>query len=776
MAIINFFPTGGGGGKDIAGAVVTLGAALEYNGSVQTQTVSSVVLNGVTLTPDTDYVVIGNTGTDVGSYQLTVLGFGNYGGYVTAVWTISKKTVAKPTVSVGTYTYDGSAQGPTITGFDSTYMTKTGDSETDAGNYTLSISLIDANNCKWSDDSITPIAQSWSIGKATPTVTAPTAKTGLTYDGSAKVLVDAGGTTGGELQYSLDGASYSTAIPTRTNAGTYTVYYKVVGNANYNDVAANSVSVTISKATLTKPTITAGSFTYNGSPKTPTVSSAFDSSTMVKGGDENATNAGNYELTISLLDTDNYQWSGGGTAPLELAWSIAKASRTLTLSKSSVSIKTDGGSDTVTATYTGDGTLSAQSSATGVATASVSAKVITVNAVDDGTATITVTIGEGTNYLSASATFTVSVDTAVVVGVMWTYSNSSTALTRLTTSNDPNGYVNTDITTEPSPAVGTGAGSSPFDSLMPWNGMVEYNVVNNAIGAKKGDSGFSRTTNDTVVYIPTFYCKIIKDTTNKKWYGYISNKAKSGFTLHPGSNSYVGRYHTINSSGYYSRSGAKPVVNMTRATARTNSHSKGADWYQWGLAQWNAIQLLYVVEFADWNSQAKIGQDYTNSNSASINTGGTDTMTYHTGRASGTDGKVSAQYRWIEGLWGNVLDWLDGINFNSRAAHACTNPANFADDTTTNYTAVGITLPSSNYITELGVSSACPWAMLPSAASGGSNSTYIPDYVHSASGWCVAFVGGSWNGGLGAGLFLLGGNYTSSDTASYVGSRLLFLP
>ena len=88
--------------------------------------------------------------------------------------------------------------------------------------------------------------------KIDPVVTAPTAAS-LAYTGSALSLVDAGTTTGGELQYKLGNGTYSTDIPTATNAGSYTVYYKVVGDDNYNDVAEQSVGVTINKvaATLT---------------------------------------------------------------------------------------------------------------------------------------------------------------------------------------------------------------------------------------------------------------------------------------------------------------------------------------------------------------------------------------------------------------------------------------------------------------------------------------------------------------------------------------------
>ena len=80
--------------------------------------------------------------------------------------------------------------------------------------------------------------QSTGMAKATPVVTAPVAKASLIYNTSALVLAETGSTTGGTMQYSLDNISWSNDIPSGTNAGDYTIYYKVVGNSNYNDVAA----------------------------------------------------------------------------------------------------------------------------------------------------------------------------------------------------------------------------------------------------------------------------------------------------------------------------------------------------------------------------------------------------------------------------------------------------------------------------------------------------------------------------------------------------------
>lgn len=359
-----------------------------------------------------------------------------------------------------------------------------------------------------------------------------------------------------------------------------------------------------------------------------------------------------------------------------------------------------------------------------------------------------------------------------IEGVCWNYGNSSTACTRLTSANDPNNLVNIDITTDPSPAVGGDSGSSPFDSYMPWRRMEEYNVVSGKIGPKFGEDGFTRSDADVVVFIPEFYYKIIDDAAGKKRYFYIANKEKSGFEKHPGSGRYVGRYNIDSNST--SCTGKAPLVSITRATARNNAKNKGNGWALYDYASWCAIGLLYIVEYADWDTQSKIGKGYSSGSSA-ISSGGTDGMTYHTGRGYGTDGATAVQYRHIENPWGNVFDWVDGVNFNGSTVYVCTDPAKYADDTSAGYINAGTRASSGGYISALGVSTTAPWAIYPSSA-GGSETTYIPDYSWTSSGWLALYVGGNWGYGLRAGLFYFNGDYGSSGSASSIGARLIFIP
>lgn len=271
-----------------------------------------------------------------------------------------------------------------------------------------------------------------------------------------------------------------------------------------------------------------------------------------------------------------------------------------------------------------------------------------------------------------------------------------------------------------------------------------------------------------MVFIPVFY--VAQKRSGTKQYFYVSDKPKTGMTKHPGSGKYIGRYH-MNSNGY-SATGYSPYVNMTRATARNKAKSVGSKFHLYDFATYCAIIFLYIVEFADWNCQNKIAYGRANGQSSAVTSGKTDTMVYHTGTAGSriSDGAAAMQYRWIENLWGNVSQWVDGFNANGTTAYAYTDPSKYADDTTTGYTNIG-TLPASGYIKDLTVTDN---GLLIPKTSGGSGTTYVPDYVYSSSsGWRVLYVGGNWNNGTNAGLLYFNADNTSSNSNSNISARLL---
>lgn len=272
------------------------------------------------------------------------------------------------------------------------------------------------------------------------------------------------------------------------------------------------------------------------------------------------------------------------------------------------------------------------------------------------TTSITVNFQWGIKMVSASQP--ISVVTVMCFGVVWDYSDPSPALTRLTPETDPNGYVTVSVNGDPSPAVGTGPGNSPFDGYTPWAGMQEYNIIGGAVGPKKGEAGFSRN-NETAVYIPKFWYNVVDDPANNKRYWYISNVPYKEMEVHPGSDKYLARYKC--GTGARSMAGLARDSGLNAATAKTNCLAKGPGFDLSTHKAWSAVKILYLVEFATWDSQAAIGGGvHGGSNTVYVSAGLTDEMIYHTGKVS-NDEWPQIQYRWIEGPYGNSIEFCAGL-------------------------------------------------------------------------------------------------------------------
>jgi len=177
--------------------------------------------------------------------------------------------------------------------------------------------------------------------KRIPTVTAPTVNT-LTYNGAEQALVAAGKTTGGTMLYRLDDSEWSEQLPTAKNAGEYTVWYKVQGNAEYANVAEQNVTVTVAKKSVTVTALDKSAYTGSTAPdlSSPKADKDYKVEGLVGADTLSGTVTLTYEQTpdmskageiaINITDTlsnDNYE--------------ITYVSGTLTVSRQSSS---DGGS------------------------------------------------------------------------------------------------------------------------------------------------------------------------------------------------------------------------------------------------------------------------------------------------------------------------------------------------------------------------------------------------------------------------------------------------
>lgn len=157
------------------------------------------------------------------------------------------------------------------------------------------------------------VTKTFTINRANVSYTAPKAKTGLVYTGQPQALITAGSATGGTMQYSLNGSTYSTTVPTGTEAKEYTVYYRVVGDANHNSVAATNFKVTISLKTMDASMIAEiAEQTYTGGPLTPAVVITNGEETLVEGTDytvEYTNNTDPGEATVTITGIGNYSGS-----------------------------------------------------------------------------------------------------------------------------------------------------------------------------------------------------------------------------------------------------------------------------------------------------------------------------------------------------------------------------------------------------------------------------------------------------------------------------------
>ena len=279
-------------GKKLLTITGVKAASKPYDGTTNAD-ISSVTFDNVTLNPGTDYTVTANfDDAGVGS-----------GKSITATVTLMEQTAKNYALEQSSFTTTGSitkAAAPDfiretalviINGYEKTYTVTlpalptletpkeygaptyelgeiklndgyyTSGAKVENGELTLPIQKNDVETTG-SVGTVTVVIKSANYeditltvnvnatNKLVPTVTAPTANA-LTYNGAEQALVTAGKTTGGTMLYRLDDSEWSEQLPTAKNAGKYTVWYKVQGDAEYADVAEQSLTVTAAKKAVT---------------------------------------------------------------------------------------------------------------------------------------------------------------------------------------------------------------------------------------------------------------------------------------------------------------------------------------------------------------------------------------------------------------------------------------------------------------------------------------------------------------------------------------------
>ena len=254
--------------------------------------------------------------------------------------TIKPKEIITPTITLekDSYVYDGTAKTPTVTVTDDgneisdTEYSVSYRDNTNVGMATVVISNKNGGNY------IVNGTATFEITKKAPTFTAPTEITGLQYNGEAQELVTAGVCHEGTVEYSVNGGNYSSAIPVGTAVSTYTIDYKVLGDANHSDTAPVRLTVSIGKNEVKTPgiSLSQNQFTFNNSQQKPVITVSDDSGRLIPereykveiegtNGNVGMVDVDTYTVTITTPDTSNYVIADDGTVDNTRTFEIVPA-------------------------------------------------------------------------------------------------------------------------------------------------------------------------------------------------------------------------------------------------------------------------------------------------------------------------------------------------------------------------------------------------------------------------------------------------------------------
>lgn len=380
-------------------------------------------------------------------------------------------------------------------------------------------------------------------------------------------------------------------------------------------------------------------------------------------------------------------------------------------------------------------------------------------------------------------------------------------------------------------AVGRTPGAS-FDGFNMYGGRRRVNLADDGtVNAVFGDGGYTEDGSNGQVMVeqPVFYYKVVPLKTQPVADGhgqnlmkaryYVSDQPRAGFKVHPAFKDhngetrqkvYVSAYESTifdTSEGVYlkldeqvadfasdklsSIANAKPASGVTQSLTRENArklaNNRGQGWHQQTLATTSMSQLLFIIEYASFNSQEKLGSGRTGvtddgATSQTSNTGATQTLGNKSGSVD-VDGYAIPTYRGEENLWGNIFSIVDGFTLEGKGKH---NGWYALGDYRENgidgsYKPFGFTIAKANgYVKYFGYSEDADFAFIPGETNGGANSALpVGDYLYQNNaydGFLVARLGGTWSYGALAGLFAWPLNSGFSHRLRSIGARLVYAP
>lgn len=362
-------------------------------------------------------------------------------------------------------------------------------------------------------------------------------------------------------------------------------------------------------------------------------------------------------------------------------------------------------------------------------------------------------------------------------------------------------------------------------------GYSETGVLTSAITKGEGDNirtYAAKTKVQVMVEQPKFYYKVVplelekiqggKGFHMRKARYYVSDTMKAGFKLHPAFikdgkeknfiylSAYEGCTYDTSASAYKlndaqdvdwtddvlaSIANAKPTSGLTQSGAtrngfRTIAAKRGLGWSQETVQAATATELLFLIEYASFDMQSKIGAGVTTktddgATSMTEITGATTTLGNKSGQVINTNGYSVVAYRGEENPFGNIWKWIDGINvYNKNEGSVYIADHGFKDDTNAApYSDAGITICGSNgYVSAFAYNEDFDWLFIASEVLGNS-SLPVGDYFwqnKAYNGYTVAELGGAWYVGSVAGGFYWSVGNASGTRYRDIGGRLLYVP
>lgn len=246
-------------------------------------------------------------------------------------WTITKASLNKPEL-VGSYTYNGGLQTAKINNYSPSAMNISSSDNaaepakmTNAGSRTITISIADKTNYEWTTGGTEDVVFTWTINKKA--VQEPSLLNTTYYYNKSEQTVQFTGYDSTVMN--LASSTVSAGDPWKmTNAGSTTLSVELLDPINYvwkNKNHSNALSFVweIKKQRVVRSFISGGVFVYNGTERTISMDANFNSEVMQLVGTTSATNAGEYQFEVRLIDSNNYEFVGEYNGPQK--WKINKA-------------------------------------------------------------------------------------------------------------------------------------------------------------------------------------------------------------------------------------------------------------------------------------------------------------------------------------------------------------------------------------------------------------------------------------------------------------------